>query len=558
MDGPPYRRSERPFFADSRVVRLIGDIAETSELTIYVGAGATIDKGGPSWGSLIKKIVSRDELKNRGIISDLDIDVLSSKLSPLEAATVVLRYFSQSAGGGEEARARAQATLVLSIGLNLYPDAMWDSGELTRAIAEVAIVRAHDGRRTKIITTNYDTFLEQEVLRQIALVKEGRHSTLHSVRTPTTVSLTLTEAANKSRASSDIEVIYLHGRIDPDPEQGVRGKVGITELDYLDLRPEVSEFLRTQLAATSLLILGASLTDPPLLTALQATRPEGETDHKRAALLPTPSIQSMAGGEVNEQETLSLRRHHEARMKEFGVSVFCPDFFGQVAQFCDEIVSSMAFSARGESYLDDPTIQYGGRLASWWTRWHQDRFKDNVYRRSVYRYLRIIASQLMQDSSDRRGGGDANREVLKIEAWARWTPSSSCRMMKLWSSSSAFWQDEYPMRHAEISAVSKYSSIQSILSGRPIHRSVQREDVASPRESTENPRWKVFLSVPILIKDSGGRIPVGAITLASMSNPDRSITDKRDPETLESLVEIMQLIGKRVFEPKSRVKRIAS
>lgn len=540
----PYRRHGRPFFEQDNVIHLIDLISEADDLTIYVGAGVTIDKGGPSWMSLIQRAGSREEFRKRGILSDTGLDVLTSQLTPLEAATAVAGYYRRQTGAGPDAARRARASLITAIRSHLYPDALWNQGRLTAAVAEFVTVRAMWQRKTRVITTNYDCFLENEIKDCAELGAEliGESEEMRSAGfAEPRLERQMLDDTGDSQDGATVEIIYLHGRIDEDPQKAVEGDLAVTELDYGLLRPRVVTRLTEIFKTTSLLILGASVTDPPLLAALQETT-ESSAGKCRVAVMPVASMLGACTDILDEEQTKALAAHHKTRLEEFAVSLAIPDSFGQVAQFCIELTAAAQFwTAAGDPYSTNPEVRYGPRLRSWWESWSRNRFDNGVYRQALHRYLGHTCTRIRNEFNLT---GASKDETLKLEIWARWSPSTTNRSLKLYASSAALWEDPSVMRYADISIVSEYPAVEALTAGRPLLRTLQLapeslRSVDSPKAS----RWTTFLSVPVDVAVNGLPITVGVVTLASMSEGPRSGLNESDAARLEMLTDWLKNVG---------------
>lgn len=547
-----YRRSDPPFFEHKKTISTIDALTDAKSLVLYVGAGVTIDKGGPTWGKLIRRIATKEEFRNRNIICDADLDILSRKFTPLESATIVQGYYKRLAGGLIGAEDRARSSLVSALRSHLYPDALWNAGKLIESIALFTLLRSWQGLKTYIITTNYDTFLETEISSledEFKKLNAKANVTVAHQNVPQTKIHTLANVQTSADAST-IDILYLHGRIDSDARQEVRGELAITEIDYVTLRPLVAEQLSRLFAKSSLLILGSSLTDPPLLSALQETRECQGSQLIRVAVLPIAAISDSTGPidtRITSAEVASLTKHHGTRMAEFGVSLLTPDFFSQVTQFGHEL-SAAALAHRKSSYADSPNYRYGARLHMWWTVWYEESFQRETFRRSLYQYLRIVCMAIARDIEDL--DGSRAREVLKLEVWARWKPSTGVRRLVLFASSAALWEHEEMMRYADISALSTYSPVEAFIEGRAQIKSTNSDSMKlSPEDTPDEGRWRTFLSVPITVLVNAP-LTVGVVTLASMSGGTSTGINEESSSLLESIAERMVKAGKNVLKPR--------
>jgi hypothetical protein len=481
------------------------------------------------------------------MISDTDLRTLETVINPLEAATAIFQHFQKSKGGNVEQKVVNDA-LISCLAYSLYPGARWNAGELARAVATVALTRAINDMNTRIITTNYDTLLEDAILEQ-------RESLLRSFKefgsTDLVPDLSVHTLGEAIPVGKPLSFIYLHGRISASPEERVKGKVAFTELDYAKLRPEVSDLLRETFKSSPLLILGASLTDPPLIAALEDTIPESVASesvpvYNRVAILPVPAVQEQTNRHLDAEDTKSVCKQQVARMKALGVELLIPDFYSSVGQFCDELDCATYRLLWGPERPETVVSPYWDRLTSWWENWHEHRYRNRARRRALDKYLRLFLSELTADILE----STERKEHLKLELWAIWDPSQRRRTMRRWASSSwprSQWEDadidylDETARAAEITRECDYPAVRALIEGRPRLSDAGELTDESPSDNPHVSRWRIFLAVPISVPVEGGRNAVGAVTLSSME-PDSHLCTS-EPELLDRCVWRMRHIG---------------
>ncbi|ORB12584.1 hypothetical protein BST36_29975 [Mycolicibacterium moriokaense] len=423
-------------------------------------------------------------------------------------------------------------------------------------MASVAMTRAVCNQKTRIVTTNYDVLLERELQSRIDAFDAERSEYGVGGPKPRLKVWTLEDgaAAATDRTTGIIDFIYLHGRISPSHRDPLRGRVAFTELDYAELRPATSELLCGLFSSSALLVIGASLTDPPLLSALQETaRPDsaGVGRECRSALLPIPAIQARVTRTVDADETRSLRTQHVARMKSLDVTLLVPDFFSSVAQFCDELdCATYRNSQPGDSPTDAGPHGYWQRYTYWWEHWYANRFHNPRFMRVFDRYLRAYLAELTADVLIDQG----REERFKIDIWAIWDPASERRYLKRWASTSwprCRWDEndirnlENHARQAEIARNTKYPCVIALIDGRPQLHRFDLPETDDPNESPRASRWPVVLSVPILVSADHTQTAVGVITLATRDRD--SCLDDRNAAFLDDLVWRIRSLSKFAF-----------
>ncbi len=546
-----YRREKEPFFKSRLVNETIDRLAAAKVLTVYVGAGITIDQGGHTWSELVENMANDMQRRNIGSLSDIDARTLGQSLDPLEAASAIYSYFRQVQNRSSSDKVTTDA-VINCLAHNLYPNPRWDQGEQIRAIGAVAMVRAACGYKTRIVTTNYDVLLEEAIRAQVKAFKTHRRKFGISGAAPEIKAWTLKQSIRESDGHV-IDLIYLHGRIPHTQEEATRGRVAFTELDYAELRPAISDLLSTLFRSSSVLILGASLTDPPLLSALQETTTSGRSSGGaayRAALLPIPAIQARARRHVGRDETIALRKHHVARMQSLAVDLLVPDFYSSVAQFCDELdCATYRYSLGPDGEAETQVPRYWPRLTNWWRDWYPYRFRNTQYMHVFDRYLKATMAEVARDVSAAKNVV----EQFKLEVWAIWNPDDERRYLKRWASTSwprSDWDNaqidylEQNARRAEIIRNSGYPAVDAFVSGCPKLTRLGAGDEAddSPRSS----RWRTVLSVPILISAAHTQTAVGVVTWSSTS-ADSCLADD-DPAFLDDCVWRMRRLGLFAFK----------
>ena len=541
-----YDAAEIPFFSQKFTRDAIDILSEEDELTIYCGAGLTIDRTGLDWSALVHAVLTDRTKIPKVDISDDDAREIIEALEPLYAATVASHYMKENAGDGFASR----GALMTSLQTHLYPLSDWNSGDLVTNVARLVVARARAGRSTKLVTTNYDTFLEN-AFRDIL---EGDERLNHALPTPP-VSVQIPSEEKKKRRRfllpgrgdcakcGEIELIYLHGRI--PRAGGLRGKVVFTERDYLDVQKTVAKSLRRLFKLKPLLVIGASLRDRPLLDALLKTRSLKREDGKRPPRYALLALESFSGkAQLTIGKSISLTNLLPARMEEFGVELLMPDFFSQVPQFVEEMRAALMSEEAGY-------IPFATRLSSWRQEWEKSgREWDHLL--SCHSLLgKSLASIVEELGSTRRRNRFDPEEHFKLELWVRIPSGNGSRTLELWASSNGIAKDQTYLRRARISVASAYSPIKAMKLGAP-NRMSENRVIDGHLRSPEEMRWKTFLSVPVAIEYMGGRLTVGVVMLASTASDQRSRIRSSRPGRMKEAVDIMRKIGKRYLTPSGR------
>lgn len=508
-------RAETPFFHDPETIDLIGSLSDCTELTIYPGAGATIDRVGLDWyaltTALLRNFVNSEKLLRR----------LLRRLGPRQAASVAAQLFLDQHGKSTY-RARLNDELRRIIYWN--PD--WLGGRLTGQISQLLVARLKRGASVAVATTNYEDYLLNDLTELteysevLGLSVKPSHELIEPQR-------------------GELPVYFLHGRL-PQTTAVTHDPV-VSEADYMEHEDKARSILMELFRKTSVLIIGASMNDPPLLRALLESKDAAEhAELRRFAIMPLQGKEWQAPNWAARERLMELASR---RFRHLGVAPIFPHYFFQVPQFIHEVVVADAVSAA--SYCaPDSTLRYGQRLSTWWrTWWREANEGPSLSKQGALvdlqarhcEYLRTIVKSL-------RSVLEASKtEVVKLEVWLRWRPDIGSRYLRLWASSVGAWKDMSTMRDGEIDDESQYAAIRIFCDGRP-------QRVLAPKSQG---RWRVYLGSPIHYVDEAlqAEVPVGVIVFATMQELDRSCLNDLSRANWATALEIMQRMSQQVIYP---------
>lgn len=548
-DDASFQRSENQFFHQDLTKQAIVDLAKVESLVIYCGAGVTIDRTGISWARLITLLLraevsdEEDSGPHRPEPTDdqvgQEVEALCERLGPLQLASI-LAELSQQHRGTEK---NALNSLVPKMRNYLYKHNGWQSGVLVRNIIRLAVGFIELQRRVVIVTTNYDDYLEAEFAeycRELTRNMRAKGATAPDLPGIQVRALGRNRplADRKGKGSlGQLEVVYLHGRISRAGRRD--GRLVLSERDYHSTHTQVIAELKELFGdeRTGLLVLGASMTDPPLLAALATTHGRGS----RYALIPAEATQLTS---VGPQKFAHLKAHLALRGKHFSTKFLLPDFHYQIAQFCEEVLTSVGFlPAAPDSYLDESHhLRYGLRLVAWWQRWH-----DKDEKRGAGRTYDMLADGLRGIKTTVFTGRNVDaQERMKIEMWVRNKPFDN-RQLALWASSAGVLMDRSVLRTEELSLATTNASVKAFIEGQPQYISSDKLLVNNRENPSEASRWRTFLSVPIRVELSDDNVPVGlpvgVLTLATTADKRESVIPFRSTAEMEQLVDIVRNLG---------------
>ena len=452
----PYDLAEVQFFNQYDTLAAVKRLADSENLAIFCGAGLTIDRTGQSWGALVSRLLTDRGKIPPGDVSDQDAQNVCAILEPLHVASVVSHYLRENADDD----GKMESALHTSLQSHLYPLSDWAAGRLVDNVIRLAIARARKHLAITLITTNYDTSLEEQFRNQ----REEERARIASdvpfpflfvrvVGAPVAPRLDI----EGTKGCGAVKLIYLHGRV---PREGdVVGKVAFSEQNYLSTRSVVERKLGSVFAKNDLLILGSSLSDPPLMHALLASQGEARDNScSRFALLPMPSVPNQ-GVTMTRSQGVAVAEHLPARMAEFGVRLLMPDYFSQVSQFVEEI--------RVHTSTSRTEDEYAKRLESWWDAWNSGRDEFD-YRRECHEALQVAVDAIRGELGYGHRSSSRSLESLKLEIWARVPKGPRRRSLELWASSAGVVIDTSNPRWASLSLVSEFSAVRAYQGGQPL------------------------------------------------------------------------------------------
>lgn len=506
-DTAKYTVSEEAFFAAGATTDAITTLANSKALAIYLGAGCSIDYTGQSWSSLIEGLMRSKQLNHKDL-PDSRIAIAKQELLPLEAATVLKELTVKRLG-----KQTYRDIIATEIATRLESSDRWNSGELLYTVMQFASRVARAGGDVRLVTTNYDTFIER--------VRDSAKERSTEIFPPLVIKVQgelVGPARNSTKSKITLE--YLHGRVAANTR--TVGKVAFAEDDYVELRDKVAKLLLDSFQDRDILVLGSSLTDPPLLNALLSQRSSGT---HRLALFPVPSFEMKHSARQDIEDRKSLAK---TRAQAFGFDILFPDFYSQAPQFMRELCVEF-----DKPFM--PPSDYFSRLRIWWELWHQQVEPPSTDAHTQAGAADKIAQRELSNCVERIRGHLAGthspstiKEVLKLELWVRWDPGpDSNRGLKLWATSTTILAAKDSMRFSPLDLDTEHAAVSVFQSGRPEHFCIDKQD------SKLGNHWQTFLSCPIVEEDKRVRFPVGAITLASQSSSSdphekTRVQDQRD------------------------------
>lgn len=493
----------KPFFARDSTKDYIEAVAAAEDLTVYLGAGASVDRTGRTWRQLMV-----DLLVKSCDLNEESIQAIAKVLDPMSLASIVAEFARESSSQPE--------TLAGNVRDLLYQQGGDLKGQALVALSDVALELSLRGKAVRLLTTNYDEYLTKDFTSQVEFW-----------RTSYEAKRRFEEVQALDGLAGSPPITYLHGLV---PERGeiVEAPV-LSELQYKDSLKKTHSALTAALTSQTTVMVGASVTDPPLVRALLNTKGEAATKHRmRFALLPRSDVGAMA----DDERSLQVLSLWQQRLAHLGVQGIFVDSFSQVGQFLREVHTALAFN------IDDyarSRMTHGARLDRWWSAWSDDlaaAFDDR--QEMAHHMLRGLLVEVCEEL-------EATNERIKIEIWPRWHPGSARqdRALRLWASSYSRFTDYELTRSASLAepGQSDYVAVRAFKEGRPIH-------VAD----TDANRWRSYLAAPVYLSEEVN-LAVGSIVIASMARPEHSQLAHRKKALHAKALNVAQRRAQTILTP---------
>lgn len=496
-----FARSREPFFSSRSVKDALAEFADSKHWVIFCGAGVTIDQTGLGWEAMLARAF------------DGDPQLLSSMRSVADFPQIATALSGQSQPVDCSGSGYDWGLVAGQLKEFLYPAVgeRWEIGGMVDSLTYLVLVAATVGKSVTVITTNYDDHLKRSLEDQARRMTDGPLIK---------VSSELPDFEQPTFESGTVEFFFLHGRI---PESGApsRHRV-VNEIDYAQSRFQSVEFLRQVLSApeAAVLILGSSLTDPPLIDSLALTRSVASTRVALYALEPSGLASNACCVEIVECLT--------SRARLLGLNLLTPDFLCQIPQFLTELSQAVAYPEGSAAFLAS-NARYGRRLERWW-----EEFSASKSTQELHDTVRETMASLLAYLDP------ADDECLRLDLWVRETPRE--RRLTLIASTAGPFTNERLLKRQSLRLGTKHATMRSFLAGRPRLLGL-KHDLGWPSEL--DARWHSFLVVPVQARVDSILTPIGAVTLSSDKELSAACMTRLSAADRES---VLALLG-TILEP---------
>jgi hypothetical protein len=485
--------------AQQQIAPVIERVARADDLTLLVGAGASMEAGLPGWPRLIEMLLENvasglprldEEEREAWVAATMQRD-------DLLGAGAVVEVMAE--GGLEE----------------LIPDRLY-SGRGPEAFApgpiahQVAALQKIWGKRVEILTTNYDDLLEQ------ALVDAGTpRSRIRSY---------IQNRDRDQRARGAVSITHLHGIAGRSEEPKA---LVLTEGQYHRMQRGTSwqeQLVVDRLENSTCVFVGMSLADPNLIRYLYGYKAQDPPRH--VAIFVRQGEPAVAGSVRAELEEAAARRWGRC-----GVQAVFVDHFADAAQLLYEIGHRREVGA--ESYR--PIGERAGEVIGCIERGLQVTDQASFARRQVTlsdglrRLLKEIVPLTLSLAKLKQGN-----EVLGLALWIFGDDGSG---LTGWAHSDRAHQDPSTVAPVPVVASSSWVSVRAVCQGTIAE--FDRDNYVS--------RWRFVRGLPLVLEEPT-RIPIGALTIASTVPAQKSVLTKMPEDIRASLHGALQSVALGLLE----------
>jgi len=463
--------------------RLIDDLASGDELTLVIGAGASLDAGLPSWAGLVRSLLE----------TGFSAEIRSHSIEPPPGATY--ETLAQAVIEGRDLIEAATLARFLhgdnrtgAIKTALYEQAKTapEPGRIYKAVTALCGLL---GGRIRIVTTNFDDILEQSISKNTKFEPQALIIGPDGDLTP-----------SKKYPKGDIQVVHLHGMLPYDGEP--EGPIILDERDFSveSIRPPGSVLPEVLRPASPTLFLGLSLTDPNIVAACHLL----SSDEAR----PWYGL-FLRGGDSPHVTTLGAKRLRAMKITPLHLASF-----GQISQVLYEL---MHRTLSGANYWDDTLkLRYGLRLEEWFARYcssRRDLFGGDRFDSTHDSLHEALVSHL----DDLTTGSGALHDLLDEEhfglhLWVRSPSNVDLGQLRLIAASSHRYRQPWALSSQEmyIANGTGVTAVDAVYFGCEQRRN------KGPRSAD---RWQGVVAVPIELSQSPENFLISGVMTISSTRP---------------------------------------
>lgn len=501
---------------------LWNEIKESKRVVIFCGAGVTIGRTGVSWGELVTQVARKT------LCTEEDQEDFCRARENFFGST---SYSAERKASVAAAKVQDDTTINEVIAKTLYKNSGYQEGRLLNALTNLIMEMLIENKNIDIVTTNYDTYIEDSIFSLIDAYKKNEERELPEEQCPRMIITILKDDRFEEEilihdgGGSTVNFVYVHGRV--DSEGAALGTVVFSERDYEKSHNRTTKKLMELFEDSPTIIVGSSLADVPLIRSLlglaRAESKGGRVHNHRYAVME----RVLEGNEAsNELQVL--------RAEQLGLKPLFYDYYDEIP---DIFWNLHAFLLKG---VEDFKEYLPCELAkNDWVKKAEEQSRERTISTQVYEYSARFAREI-------RNTFGVEDEYLKIEFWFLEGDDGQTRrrFLKVWTNSAGPVFTRGLRRCEEITHgnAKRVASVQSFVDGRVHLKRLDELNIGNAGKGTsgdtDSSRWKTFFSVPITYRsdERGVEVTVGVVTLASMywtadskvTSFCKKITEERD------------------------------
>jgi hypothetical protein len=476
LTAPEPEPSGVGYFADpdGELARAIDAVAgHDGPLTVFVGAGVSMEAGLPSWRDLVRRL-----------LDDLGADLSADERAVW--ADEILREGPLAAAATARALYPGEAAFRRALRRALYGDRPASAFAPETLARELAWLKAGLGTRVSLLTANYDGLLET------ALAEAG-------LRPASPVS-------GRAEAPGRAAVWHLHRRLIPGTDPGPRVR---TEGAYVRATSEdwPQDFVAERLRSSLCLFVGLSLTDPNFIRWLYRHGPAADRRHMAVFV-------RQDGRPMSPAVRARLEQAASARWSQSGITPVWTNYYGEVAQLMHEI---------GLRCADPATPPFRTRAAR-----HLAAGRELVVPRAAERFRgaqRDLADWLVTLVGEVRGIAREAGVVLPPRSLGLglWGADHANGIAELWATSERALLGPEGLESRPMHRATRWVGVETILRGTPVEQDL----------GWSQSRWRFVRGVPLIADPDGRRTVAGAMTLTCTMPADTCpLSEERAPAHL--------------------------
>ena len=464
---------------------IIRRFAEAAEITLLIGAGASMEASLPSWPELIRRLLEHVSNSQRDLTD------------PTDRAEWIRRTLESDEllGAGADVEVLAAEPLTTLLPQALYGDAGVASYEPGPIASQVAELRRRFGDAVILLTTNYDDLLERALLAVGYTTQQVRSYVQHRTDMP----------------QDTVPVTHLHGYAG---RTGRHRGIVLTEGHYHRMqrgRSWQEQLVVDRLQRSQCLFIGTSLADPNLIRYLYGYR---RGSHRHAAVFIRQGDLDSATPAVRRARENAIAR----RWGRCGVEALFLDHYADAAQFVHEIALCRE-SAADYSPAPARASRTIGMIEEILVR-SVDGGDDFADRQIVLsRWLRSLLYNLLTTAVGADVAFDDERLALAL-----WIFSRDGTRVTGWAHSDRAHQDPRTVEAVRIGAASEWVAVRTICQG------VRVDD--DTHSSTS--RWRFVRGLPLVLEEPT-RIPIGCLTISSTKLGGDTLLNRLTPAARSEL-----------------------